>query len=417
MPPLRIVVTGLIGQHHTLGGVTWDYLQYPLGLSRLGHDVYYLEDSGEWPYKSDGGPNGDDWVARDCAPNVAHLDRVFSAFGLAGKWAYRFPIDGQWFGLADREREAILGSADVLLNISGTLEDPLRHRQVRTLVYVDSDPGFTQAKLARGDQAFGDRVSAHDLHFTFGESRRARLPSTAYRWRPTRQPIVVSEWESLEPQREAFTTVMSWTSYPPLTVQGTAYRQKDAEFLRFLMLPAQVVPTVLEVALSATEHANWRTELSLVPGVPGAVRDAPPSTARGLLTACGWRVVDASETCRDFDAYRRYIASSKAEWSVAKSGYVVAQTGWFSCRSACYLAAGRPVVVQDTGFSEIIPTGEGILAFREPGEAVRAVRDVEANYAAHCQAARRLAHRYFGSDQVLGQLLEDVRSEVGQLTC
>jgi hypothetical protein len=414
MPPLRIVVTGLIGQHHTLGGVTWDYLQYPVGLSRLGHDVYYLEDSGEWPYKSDGGPNGDDWVARDCKPNVTHLDHVFSAFGLAGRWAYRFPRDGQWFGLADRERDEILGSADLLLNISGTLENPLRYRQVRALVYVDSDPGFTQAKLARGDRAFGDRVRAHDLHFTFSESRHARLPPTAYHWRPTRQPIVLSEWEPIEPHREVFTTVMSWTSYPPLTVHGTPYRQKDAEFLRFVTLPAQVTPTVLEVALSATEHANWRTELSTVAGVPCALRDAPPTTARELLAACGWHVVAASEFCNDFEAYRRYIASSKAEWSVAKSGYVIARTGWFSCRSACYLAAGRPVVVQDTGFSEVIPTGEGILAFRDLHEAAQAVRDVESEYEAHSEAARRLARRYFDSDRVLGQFLEDVRSEVGE---
>src|SRR5262249_5131919 len=189
----RIVVTGMTGQHYMLGGVTWDYLHYPLGLSRLGHDVYYLEDSGEWPYNSDGGPNGDDWVARDCTPNVTHLDRLFSAFGLAGRWAYRFPIDGRWYGLPDQQREDITGSADVLLNISATLEHPGRHRRAGTLVYVDSDPAFTQAKVGRGDRAFRRRVGAHDLHFTFGESPHARFPPTPWRWRPTRQPIVLAE--------------------------------------------------------------------------------------------------------------------------------------------------------------------------------------------------------------------------------
>src|SRR5262245_34507537 len=139
---LRIIVTGLIAQHPTLGGVAWDYLQYAAGLARLGHDVYYFEDSGEWPYNLDGGPTGNDWVARDCTSNVEHLANIMSRFGLAERWAYRFPINSQWFGLPDGKRTAVLDSADLLINVSGTLEHPHQYREVARLAYIDSDPVF-----------------------------------------------------------------------------------------------------------------------------------------------------------------------------------------------------------------------------------------------------------------------------------
>src|SRR5215470_5350520 len=169
---LRIVVTGLIAQHPRLGGVTWDYLQYPVGLARLGHDVYYFEDSGEWPYTPDGGASGGDWVAYDCAPNVGHLGAVMERFGLAERWAYRFPMTQRWFGLPARQRRAVIESADLLLNVSGTLRRPADYRRVPRLVYIDSDPVFTQVKLTlpRGHVKFRKRVAAHDVHMSFGEA-------------------------------------------------------------------------------------------------------------------------------------------------------------------------------------------------------------------------------------------------------
>ncbi len=131
---LRIIVTGLIAQHPLLAGVTWDYLQYVLGLARLGHDVYYFEDSGQWPYTPDGGASGNEWIARDCAPNVDHLARVMARFGLADRWAYRFPTRPRWFGLSHRERRAVIESADLLINVSGTLRRPADYRRVKRLV-------------------------------------------------------------------------------------------------------------------------------------------------------------------------------------------------------------------------------------------------------------------------------------------
>jgi hypothetical protein len=405
---LRIIVTGLIAQHPTLGGVTWDYLQYALGLAQLGHDVYYFEDSGEWPYNLDGGPMGDDWVARDPTPNVEHLRRVMTRFGLAGRWAYRYPVRPEWFGLSDFKRSELLKSADLLINVSGTIERPDEYRAVPRLAYIDSDPVFTQVRLARGEEEFRRRVDAHDVHFSFGECFSESVPVTGHDWRPTRTPIVLSEWWPAPPPRDVFTTVMSWTSYRPLVYGGETYGQKDVEFRRFLELPSRAGPEVLEVALGKTHHVNWESgDDGLPPAVAALVREHPDWTARELLGATGWRVSDASQVGGDLDSYRRYVQESKAEWSVAKNGYVRGQAGWFSCRSACYLAAGRPVVVQDTGFAAAIPTGRGILAFRTLDEAVMAIRDVTANYEMHALAARDIAAEYFAAEKVLGRLIDE----------
>jgi glycosyltransferase involved in cell wall biosynthesis len=179
---------------------------------------------------------------------------------------------------------------------------------------------------------------------------------------------------------------MNWTSYNPVVHEGRTYGQKDVEFVRFLDLPRQVAPTVLEVAVNE-----------------GKTRRTP----RALLAHHGWRVVDPAQVCPDLDRYRAYVESSKAEWSVAKNGYVVGQAGWFSCRSACYLAAGRPVVVQDSGFGSVLPVGEGLLAFTTMAEAVEAIRDVEARYARHAESARAIAETYFDAAKVLARLIEE----------
>jgi hypothetical protein len=405
---LCIVVTGLIAQHPFLGGISWHYLQYLLGLKRLGYDVYYFEDSGQWPYNFDGGANGDDWTSYDCNENVAYLNSLMRRFGLENRWAYRFPIDDQWYGLSDSERTEILKRADLVLNVSGSLEFPANYRQVGRLVYIDTDPVFTQVKLARGDEDFGRRVAAHDVHFSYGERLSNSVPRTGHNWRPTRQPIVLSEWNPSNSTRDTFTTVMSWTSYKPLTYADKVYGQKDVEFYRFLELPMKVRPTTLEIALTDIEHVNWRTELkNMPPAVVDLMQQQKEWSSRELLVHTGWNVVDAKIRCGDLDSYRNYIQCSKAECSVAKNGYVQGQPGWFSERSACYLASSRPVVVQDTGFSAVLPVGEGILAFRTIEQATYAIEEVEANYAREAKAARAIAEEYFDSEKVLTRLVEE----------
>ncbi|MDQ3983352.1 MAG: hypothetical protein M3271_11800, partial [Actinomycetota bacterium] len=336
--PLRIVVTGLIAQHPHLGGVAWDYVQYPAGLAGLGHDVYYFEDSGQWPYNLDGGQSGDDWIARDCTPNVKHLADVMERFGLGERWAYRFPPDGTWYGLDDSRRSDVIQTADLLLNVSGTLEHPDRYRSAARLAYIDSDPVFTQVRLLAGPDALGlppedvreerkfrARVDAHDVHFTFGETLPLR--ETGHDWRPTRQPILLSEWRPDAAHTDVFTTVMSWTSYNPLVHGGHTYAQKDVELSRFLDLPRRVGRPPLAVAVNPTSHANWESATT------------NDGTAAEILERNGWHVLDARGVCRDLDSYRGFVESSAGEWSVAKNGYVVGRPGWFSCRSACYLAA------------------------------------------------------------------------------
>ncbi|MGB3714744.1 MAG: hypothetical protein WA996_09975 [Candidatus Promineifilaceae bacterium] len=378
---LRIIVTGLIAQF-PLGGVAWDYGQYPLGLRRLGHDVYYIEDTGQWPYNPQEGGLGSDPTF-----NVEYLAKIMTRLGLEDRWAYRFPWESQWFGMPDTKREKIIESADLLINVSGTLARPREYRDVKRIVYLDSDPVFTQVKLARGQEDFRKIVDAHDIHFSFGECFSESVPDTGHQWLPTRQPIVLSEWEQAPAasHRNAFTTIMTWASYNPTEFEGKKYGQKDMEFKRFLDLPGMVTPTILEIALN-----------------PGKVGKAPLS----LLTHKGWQIVDPAELCPDLDSYRTYIQRSKAEWSVAKHGYVQGQAGWFSCRSACYLAAGRPVILQETGFSEVLPIGEGLFSFRTLEEAVAAIQELERDYARHSEAAMSIAKSYFDSDLVLSSLIE-----------
>ena len=378
---LRVIVTGLIAQY-PLGGVAWDYFQYVLGLAQLGHDVYYIEDTGQWPYNpTEGG------VSAGCDYNVQYLANLMARFGLSDKWAYCFPWESQWFGLSEQKRHEVIKSADLLINVSGTLMYPWDYRQVKHLVYIDSDPAFTQVKLARGQADFKKMVDAHDIHFSFGETLSDAVPRTGHHWRPTRQPIVMSEWHPSSERRNTFTTVMNWTSYKPITYNSQTYGQKDIEFKRFIELPKLVPDAGLELAVNA-----------------GKTRRTP----REMLAHNGWQVVDPEKVCPDLDSYRNYIESSKAEWSVAKNAYVTGKTGWFSCRSACYLAAGKPVVVQDTGFSSVLPVGEGILSFTTIEEAVTAIQEVEVNYEHHSKAARAIAETYFDSNKVLSQLIEEI---------
>ena len=386
---LRIVVSGLIAQH-PLGGVTWFYLQYALGLARLGHDVFYIEDTGEWPYRLDGsfGPTA---MAPDCSFNVKYLSDVMARFGLDGKWAYYCQLEKRWFGLTDAQRTAVVQSADLLVNVSGTIERPEEYLCIPRRAYIDTDPVFTHVRLARGDKDICHWTRHHNVHFSYAESPTACVPPTGYRWRPTRAPIVMSEWNAAAPRRDVFTTIMNWTSYESELFEGRTYGQKDVEFRRFLDLPRMVAPAVLELAIGAGHSERTPYE---------------------LLSTKGWKLVDPVRVCPDLDSFRTYTQSSMAEWGVAKNGYVVGKSGWFSERTARYLAAGRPVVVQDTGFGGILPTGEGILPFLSIEEAADGIRQVQSDYQRHARAARAIADEYFDSDKVLERLVNEAMESI-----
>lgn len=391
---LNVVVSGLIGQY-PVGGVTWDYIQYLLGLIDAGHDVFYVEDSEQWPYDPSRRGHG-----RDASANARYLEQVMARFGLSDRWAYRFPggalptgevLAERWYGIPDSERRRMLERADLLVNVSSGIGNPERYRHIPCLAYVDTDPVFTQIRSAQ-DEQFRAHLDAHDLHFTYGECPSDAVPVTGHVWHPMRKPIAVDQWHTAAPCRDAFTTVMNWTSYDDVTWNGHSYGQKDAEFLRFLGLPRLVEPTVLEMAVGG-----------------GITRRLP----RDLLLRNGWRIVDPGQCCGDLEAYRSYIQSSKGEWTVAKNGYVRGQVGWFSGRTACYLAAGRPVVVQDTGFAPVLPTGEGILIFRTLEEAAEGIRELEGDWARHACAARAIADEYFRASKVVGRLVERCTAWMG----
>ena len=389
MSGLRIVVTGLAATY-PLGGVFWDYLQYPLGFRRLGHHALYLEDTGGWCYSADRRR-----MIADGSANAAALERAVARLDPGLAWHYR-DARGHAYGSTWDEVVRFCDGADLFLNVSGASTLRPEYRRASRLALIDSDPMYTQASVppylaGTLDGAARERLErmlSHDVFFTFGENVGAldcRIPTGLFSWIPTRQPVVV---DALAPartpvhaRRRTTTTVASWEPHEEgPVVEGIRYHGKSVEIERFKDLPAHTrVP--LEVALGG---------------------DAP----RRDLRSRGWRIVDPHAVAADPWAYRSYLASSLAEWSVAKHAYVTSRSGWFSGRSALYLALGVPVVVQDTGFGRNIPTGSGLLPFGSIPEAAAAIDEVASEPTRHAEAALDIAATSFSSDLVLSQLLE-----------
>lgn len=372
---MRIIVTGLVGQY-AFGGVAWDYLQFVEGFRQLGHEVFYLEDTEMWPYDPI-----HNTITADCSYNVRYLDAVMTRLGLAGRWIYRNAADGSVHGASTD----FCADADIFLNVSGCSCLRPEYQRIPKKIFLDTDPMFTQIALLTGQR---DVIRAHDVHFTFAENMDAqdcRIPTGDLEWIPTRQPIVL-DWWTPSPTGELFTTVMNWVSYKPCEYEGETWGQKDVEFMKFLDLPARTSQK-LQIAMGMGPGMKRPTE---------------------LLREKGWDIVEPSERLPDPWTYRDYLAQSKGEWSVAKEGYVKSRSGWFSCRSACYLALGKPCVLQDTGWSRIYPTGDGLFAFDTIEEAVAGIEEINADYAHHCAEARALAVEMFDARKVLGQLLEAI---------
>lgn len=397
MSKLRIVVGGYAGLLPA-GGITWDYVQYPAGFAALGHDVFYIEDTRLWPiYQA----AGSDWG--DCSANVAHLKAVMEAFGLARRWAYRDEASGRCFGLSEGEVREVCRTADVFVNVSCATFMRDEYQSIPRRALVDSDPMFTQIQylsqqmFTPGVPSLRELVDAHNAHFTFGENVGAsdcRMPDCGIRWRPTRQPVCLERWRAGEPPESldgnaAYTTLMNWTAAKPLRYAGENWGQKDVEFRRFFQVPSRVPEMSLAVAVGQT----------------GGVSEPFPARE---AEAVGWRVLDPDLHAPDWRAYRDFIERSRGEFSVAKETYVKARTGWFSCRSACYLAASRPVVAQDTGWTKRLPSGVGLLGFEDEESAVEALRRVEREPARHRRAARAIAAEHFDSRRVLGDMLSEL---------
>ncbi|GAB4448220.1 MAG: hypothetical protein OHK0015_52800 [Chloroflexi bacterium OHK40] len=382
---MKAIVTGMIATN-ALAGVAWDYGQYALGLEHMGFEVYYLEDTGVPAYSYNPATNSYDDDPRD---GVAFLQRALASLSptLAQRWHYR-ASDDRTFGLEPAAIAEVAAEADLFLNVSGCTLLRDAYRRCRRAVLIDTDPGWNHfvifprwdAKPAV-ERRWGWR--AHDYFFTYAlrlGKPGCPLPTYGYRWHPTVPPVVLHCWQA-RPPAQGWSTVMSWNNYDtPITHGGITYGSKDVEFARIELLPqfAQGSFELLINSAGAPPVERWR--------------------------ALGWSVRDARAISASLEAYRDYIERARGELSVAKNVYVATASGWFSCRSVCYLAAGLPVIVQDTGFSEVLPVGEGLLTFNNLTSAAAAVATVERDYARHRAAAYGQARR-FDAQLVLAEIL------------
>lgn len=383
---MKAVVTGMIATY-PVGGVAWDYGQYLLGLEKLGFEVYYLEDTAWQTYQPIKGEYG-----ADPGYGVQFLNKTLSELSptLKHRWHFR-AMDGRTYGIESGRMSRIIAEADLFLNISGgtVLRDEYMINQCK--IFIDTDPGWNHfVNFPKWDNNPGWEDThgwrAHDHFFTYAENiglPGCNLPLLGVNWLPTRPPVIVDKWCPLPPAQK-WTTIMTWKNFSqPIEYQGQQYGTKEVEFEKIQTLP-QLFNAKFEVAVGG---------------------NSPP---KQYLQTLGWSIVDSVKQSMTLDLYRTYIQQSRGEFSVAKNVYVATHSGWFSCRSVCYLAASRPVVVQDTGFSDFIPTGAGLFAFNNIDEARLALAKVEQNYAKHQQAAFGIARKYFDSDKVIGKMLKDV---------
>lgn len=369
----NVVVSGALANKAGNGGEAWVRMSWVEGLRRLGFDVWFVEQ-----------------ISRDLlVPRTASFFRkVTSRFGLDGRSALLDDEGGGIEGVAPEELEEVAAEAALLVNISGHLRLPRLLARFRRKAYVDLDPGFTQFWHAAATN--GERLSGHDRYFTVGLNvghPSCQVPTDGIEWRPLPPPVVLDEWPVTAGDPETLTTIASWRgSFGPIHHAGRTYGLKVHEFRKFLDLPGHV-PQALEIAL-----------------------DIHPADGGDLesLRQRGWSIVDPQQAVPDPDAYRRYIQSSGAEFSVAQGIYVETCSGWFSDRTVRYLASGKPALVQDTGFGRHLPSGEGVIGFRSFEDAVAGARKFASDYELHGQAARRVAEEFFDSQKVLGLFLEEV---------
>jgi GT2 family glycosyltransferase len=382
----KLVLFGMMARR-PVAGVVWQTIHYLIGFQRLGYDVYYVEAHGATPmmFMKRSGDDGSSKAAAFIASVMRHFD-------LGDRWAFHaLHSDGRCYGLSESRLKQLYHSASLLVNLHGGTRPLPEHSATDRLVYLETDPVAVQIKLHQGVRQIIDFLEAHCAFFTFAENYGnpdCKLPvSSRFDFRPTRQPVVVDLWRPYgKGAGHAFSTVGSWRQFGrEVTFRGEVYQwSKHSEFRRFLDLPARTNRT-FELALTNYSEADKRR-----------------------LEGKGWRVRDALSFSMNTDAYRRYVAHSRGEFSVAKDQNVRLRSGWFSDRSASYLAAGRPVITQETGFSNILPTGQGLFAFSEMEEIVQALASIDSAYEHHRRAAAAVAQEYFRYDVVLSQLLADL---------
>ncbi len=369
-----------------IAGVVWQHVHYIVGLLRLGHEVWYVEDSARLPYN----PTTYE-INNDYSYALETLARLAKQFGFEERWAFcaRYLPGDPCHGLTREKLLDLYRTADAILNVCGTQELNDDVRQCERILYVESDPGVEQIRVDKGEAGPIDYLSRHRALFTFGENigTESPIPTHQFQWLPTRQPVVTDLWktDAPPPGGAVFTSVANWNTggLKDIEWRGDKYLwSKSLEFLKFVEAPARSGET-FELATD--------------------IKDAD---TRERLSAQGWRFTSPDQMSIDHDLYRRYVQDSKGEFTVAKDQYVRLRTGWFSDRTACYLAAGRPAITQETGFTRHYGENRGLFAFSTLDEIPEAVRAINADYPAHCRAAYEVAAEYFEATKVLASLLD-----------
>jgi hypothetical protein len=380
----KAVVLGLTSKM-PLAGIVFITMQYLVGLTRLGFDVYYVEEHGKMPWMIMDPERKDGAVVA-----ASFIARLMQRFGLEDNhWAFRTPDDpGQSYGLPDSVLNAVLRDAAIVLNLHGGTRPRPEHSAGGRLVYVGTDPVEVEVSLDNGDQGIVDYLQPHCAFFTWGENYGhpdCGVPtSDRFPFIPTRQPIVMDFWNGFnDGPAETFTTIGNWRQpYRSIAFRGEVYHwSKHLEFMKFIDLPRRC-SQVFELALINADDDDRR-----------------------MLESHEWRTRDAAAFSLDLNPYREYIGRSRGEFTVAKDQNVRLRSGWFSDRSASYLACGRPVVTQETGFSNILPTGRGLFGFSSMKDIEDAVAQINADYAGHARAARTIARECFDYRVVLGAMV------------
>ena len=383
MPARSIVIAGSLAQKPGRGGHTWVFLQYILGFRKLGWDVLFLDRLDPAMCVERTGRR----VPIERSWNLQYFLEVIRSFGLGDHYALLYDEGADTFGLSRCNVLERVKASAALVNVMGFLKDEEILAAAPRRVFLDIDPGFGQMWQALGQH---DTFRGHDAHVTIGGNigtPDCAIPTCGLSWITTRQPVVIDEWPMVDgfsrPERP-ITSIASWRgAFGPVAYQGTTYGLRAHEFRRFAALPA-LTSSRFEVAL-----------------------DIHPADAKdvALLSEHGWRLVKPRRAAGDPWRYRSYIRSSAAEVMIAKGMYVQTRSGWFSDRSICYLASGRPVLAQDTGLGNALPAGEGLLTFTTVEEAAEATHAIGRDYTRHARAARRLAEDYFESSKVLSSLV------------
>jgi hypothetical protein len=382
----RIIISSYAVRFPVGGYMSW-VLQWLVGFQRLGHDVYFVEKCSR--------PNAcyNPQTAQrtgDCSYGINVLDRLLCEFGLAGRWSVA-DIDGRHYGLSRESIAAQFRSADLFVDLGLAHDEWSQEAAAAALrVIVDSDPGFTQI-LWEQCLAEGEALPSYDFHYSVGRNvgtRSSTAPTAGLSWRGICNPVNVDLFPLRAVTREApFTTIMTWQGRGT-RFNGVAYGSKDVEFAKFFDLP-RLTTTPLEIAVAGSNVPVER------------------------LATAGWKIRNSVAVTGSFDAFRCYIAQSRGEFSVAKQAYVATNSGWFSDRGAAYLASGRPVVMQDTGFSMHLPCGEGLFAVRTAEEAAGAIDEIDRDWERHSRAARDIARQFLDAPKVLGNFLREIGVSTG----